>query len=267
MQRGNNYTDDPVVNVKTDSKGAGAVLEPFLRGATGFTLTPSFADADFYIVEKTLWNDGHPAGDYAAATNIAHELGHVLDLLHTYSGGSETSKADSPDYMWDLFGKTFTGYDIVNWGKNPCESAIDKVTNNLMGGNQTSQYTSPLQTGKMHRALHIYNVKKYTDCLCDTKKKWIIGKDEVWDFPFKSYNPIIIGNGQKLTVACTLEMPDGCDIIVENGGTLVIAQTGIITGGCDKAWSGSLVIRKGAQFSVEPGGKYIMQDLSKLIME
>lgn len=267
VQRGNNYSDDPEIRIITDSKGNGAVLEPFLRGATGFTLTPSFADADMYIVEKTLWNYGNPAGDYAAATNIAHELGHVLDLLHTYGGGSETNKTDNPDYMWDLFGKTFSGYDIVNWGKNPCENPTDKVTNNLLGGNQTSQYTSPIQIGKMHRALHIYNVKKYTDCHCDTKKKWVIGKDELWDFPFKSYNPITISNGNKLTVACTLEMPDGCDIIVENGGTLVIAQTGIIKGGCGKAWNGSLFIRKGAQFSVEPGGKYVMQDLSRLIIE
>ncbi len=268
QQKGFSYYDDPSVNIITDSKGNGAVLKPVLRGATGFTLTPSFIDAQMFIVEKNLWNKGKSDGDYAAATNIAHELGHVLDLLHTYnSGGTETNNPTHHNYMPDLFGSSFSGYDIINWGKDPCESPNDKVTNNLMGGNQISQYTSPMQIGKMHRALNLYNIKKYTDCNCDTKKVWSIDKNEVWDFSFKSYNPILIKKGASLFINCTLEMPDGCDIVVEKGGSLVIAETGLLTGGCNKAWNGKLIIRNGAQFTVEPGGKYFLEDLSKLIIE
>jgi len=266
-QKGFSYYDDPQINIITDSKGTGALLKPILKGATGFTMIPSFFDTDMFINEKSLWNEGNPDGDYAAATNLAHELGHTFDLLHTYNSGAETNNTINADYMPDLFGYNFTGYDIINWGKNPCENPTDKVSNNLMGGNQTSQYTSPSQIGKMHRALHLYNVKKYTDCHCDTKKKWVINKVEFWDFPFKSYNPIVVKNGCSLTIACTLEMPDGCDIVVENGGSLIITETGLLTGGCGKAWNGNLIIRKGAQLSVVPGGKYILQDLSKLIIE
>lgn len=266
-QRGSSYIDDPEVIILTDSKGTGLKLLPVLRGATGFTLTPSLQDADLYIVEKSLYNNGDPAGDYAAATNIAHELGHVLDLLHTYSGASETNNPKNNDYMWDLFGAQFSGYNTIDWGKDPCIYSYDNVSNNLMGGNQTSQYTSPMQIGKMHRALHIYNVKKYADCSCDAKKPWIISKNEIWDFNIKFYTPIVVKANATLTISCKLEMPDGCDIIVESGAQLIIEQTGTITGGCNKAWNGKLTIKKGADFTVKSGGKYVMEDLGKLIME
>jgi len=266
-QKGSLYIDDPIISFVTDSKGSGAEAMPFLRGATGFTLTPSFADADLYVIEKTLYNNGSADGDYAAATNLAHELGHVLDLLHTYIGGNETSKPKNPDYLWDIFGYTFSGFHVIDWGKDPCLSATDMVTNNLMGGNQTSQYASPLQIGKMHRALHIYNVRKYTDCTCDTKKPWLIDKDEIWDFNFKMYNPLIIKQNKTLTLDCTLEMPDGCDIIVEKNASLIIGENGHITGGCQKKWNGKLIVRKGANLIVKPGEMYNMEDMGKLIME
>jgi len=266
-QRGSSYIDDPEIIISTDSKGSGAELAALVRGATGFTLTPSFQDADLFIVEKSLYNNGNSDGDYAAATNIAHELGHVLDLLHTYSGANEANNPKNIDYLEDLFGAQFNGFHALNWGKDPCINTYDNITNNLMGGNQTSQYTSPMQIGKMHRALHIYNVNKYTECNCDVKKPWIISGNETWDFNVKMYKPVIVKANAVLTVSCKLEMPDGCDIVIENGARLIIEQSGTITGGCNKAWNGKLLIKKGAEFSVKPGGKYLMEDLSKLVIE
>ena len=136
-----------------------------------------------------------------------------------------------------------------------------------MGGNQISQYTSPMQIGKMHRALHIYNVKKYVDCTCDLKRTWVIDENEVWDFNIKMYKPIVVKSGASLTISCVLEMPDGCDIIVESGAILIIEETGILRGACNKAWNGKLIVKKDAHFSVKTGGKYLLEDLSNLIME
>ena len=266
-QKGSLFIDDPEIKFITDSKGTGVEAVAKVQGATGFTLTPSFSDVDLYVNEKSLYNDGNADGDYAAATNLAHELGHILDLLHTYSGGNETNNPANIDYMSDLFGNSFSGFNVINWGKDPCISSDDLVTNNLMGGNQTSQYASPMQIGKMHRALHIYNVKKYTDCTCDSKKPWFVDKDEIWDFNFKLYNPLIIKTDKTLTLDCMLEMPDNCDIIVENNAQLIIGENGVITGGCQKKWNGRLIVKKGAHFTVKPGGKYLMEDIGKLIIE
>lgn len=253
-QRGFSYTDTPEIIVTTDSEGHGAILEPVLQGATGFTVTPSTANADLYIIEKSLWNKGVTLGDYAAATNIAHELGHVLDLLHTYSSGSETSSVSHFNYMPDLFGIPFGGFDIIDWGRDPCLSPTDKVSNNLMGGNQISQYASPMQIGKMHRALHLFNIRKYTDCTCDLNQTHSINTTEAWDFSYRSYNPIVVTSTGSLTIQCLLEMPDNCTITVENGGSLVIMDGGNITGAASKAWNGTIHIKKGGQFVIMPGG-------------
>ncbi|MDD3877164.1 MAG: hypothetical protein PHT69_11115 [Bacteroidales bacterium] len=266
-QRGNWYCEEPQVQVLTDSHGSGAELSAVVQGATGFTTTPQLRDADMYIVQKSLWNNGNTEGDYASATNIAHELGHVLGLLHIYNQVSETRDTSQKDYLYDVFGLPFSAYHIINWGLNPCASANDLVTNNLMGGNQVSQYTSPLQIGKMHRALHTYNVKKYASCTCDTSSFWIIDQDEVWNFDIKFYKGIKVVNSSTLTINGHIEMPDACSIIVENGSQLIIGETGLITGGCHKLWNGYLQIRNEGHFIVRPGGKYLLEDLGKFRLE
>jgi len=266
--RGAGYTDDPEVYISTDSKGVGASFSLNVRGATGFTTTPNFRDSDAYIVEKSRWRGGQKKGDYASATNIAHELGHVLDLLHTYQGGSETNNTKHHDYLWDVFGIPFSGYHVLNWGKDPCASSTDLVTNNLMGGNQISEYTSPMQIGKMHRALHIYNVKKYTDCICNLNSTWFVAQDEEWDFDIKLYNSLIVHNNSTLLIDGHLEMPDACNIIIEPGSELIIGTNGKITGGCNKKlWDGTLHVKKNAKISIMQGGTFFIEDLSKFIIE
>jgi len=246
------YHDDPDVEVvSSNSKARGASLKAHVKGATGFTRTPHFTDADLYIIEKSIWNNGNAEGDYASATNIAHELGHVLDLYHTYQGGNETNNVNQYDYLVDVFGKEFLGFHLVDWGKDPCESTTDRITNNLMGGNQISQYTSPMQIGKMHRALHLYNVKKYTDCQCDLNKTWQVETNELWDFDFKLYSPIVIKKGQKLTLNATLEMPDMCDIVIEEGAELKLDTFGVIKGGCNQKWRGKIIVKNGGILTYE----------------
>ena len=267
FRRGNRYSYTPEVIVETDSEGKGAVLSAYVRGATGFTTLPDFRDRDLYIVQKSLWNEGISAGDYAAATNIAHELGHILGLMHTYLGGNETNDENHPDYLWDVFGIPFSGFHIIDWGRDPCLSPKDRVTNNLMGGNQVSKYASPLQIGKMHRALHIYNVRKYASCSCQKDKFLIVENDEAWDFDMKLYNSLRIKNESTLTLKGKLEMPDGCTIIVEEGASLIIDTQGTLTGGCNKEWNGYLIIEKNAHFKLMPGGTFFLEDLSKFIIE
>lgn len=266
-RQGHRYTEEPEVVIKTDTEGRGAAFSFNVRGATGFTTTPDLrGERDMFIVQKSRWKGGNKEGDYASATNLAHELGHVLDLLHTYQGGSETSNENHHDYLWDVFGRPFSGYHIVDWGKDACASPTDRITNNLMGGNKVSQYTSPLQIGKMHRALHIYTVKRYTDCHCDKNRKWVIDSDEEWDFDIKLYNPLHIKSGT-LTINSRVEMPDNCSVVVEPGATLIIGEEGVLTGGCRKLWDGYLHIKKDASFSVMPGGAFLMEDMGKFIID
>ena len=90
---------------------------------------------------------------------LKHELGHCLDLLHTYSGCCSPEDCQpSPDYLSDVFGPAFNSNCWLQggWNCNPYNNPL--CTSNWMGGWAGACYLSPLQIAKIHRNNHrIFN--------------------------------------------------------------------------------------------------------------
>lgn len=170
---------------------------------------------------------------------LAHEIGHCLDLLHTYEPSCchETCDASDPDYLYDLFGTNPPAYcwERGHWaceitpGENTC-------TNNIMGGNsRVNWYFSPMQIGKIHRALSIKTSRKYVDDVFDTRPMEI-RKNELWNFDIRCYSSIIVHKGATLTITGKVQLPQQASITVSRGAKLII-DGGAITGSAN-GWQG-----------------------------
>jgi hypothetical protein len=177
---------------------------------------------------------------YVNSQTLAHELGHSLDLLHTYEPSCchETCNGTDPDYLYDLFGPNPPEYCWerghfgckITPGENTC-------TNNMMGGNNLlNYYFSPMQIGKMHRALTLKSARKYVkeDTYDATPHK--IKKNEIWNFDIRWYSDIIVEPGVTLTVTGKIAMAEQAKIIVKRGATLLI-DGGMITAS-SVSWQG-----------------------------
>jgi hypothetical protein len=153
-----------------------------LGGPAAFASLPSTSPGwDSWVVQlgaSAPQSDPNFNGyDWTRANNLAHELGHVLNLMHTYSGGGASAVCTiGPDFLYDVFGTNpNTCPHLCNWGTNasvqetPGPNAV--ITNNLMGGNKDDFWISGLQAAMMHQALEQLSVKRYVatgckDCLC-----------------------------------------------------------------------------------------------------
>lgn len=210
----------------------------YCMGASGYANYPSGRDmeADSYIV--TLIRDGFDSEDYnfwPLMLHLAHELGHNLDLRHPYN--SEHCSFSHPDFLFDLF-----GFEQQSWCDNPrfncdvcfhdggwsCDltDSLTSCTNNIMGGNKSSGSITPLQMGRMNRALSMRSVRKYAWGYSD--EAFVVEYDQLWSFNKKFYQDIIINEGVTLVLTGTLEMVPEARIIISPGGRLII-QDGLIT--------------------------------------
>ena len=177
---------------------------------------------------------------YVNAQTLAHELGHCLDLFHTYNPSCchETCNAADPEYLYDLFGSNPPSFCWegggfgckITPGKNIC-------TNNIMGGNNMlNYYFSPMQIGKMHRALAIKSARKYVKEDTYTAVPHEIAQNETWNFDIRMYSDIVVKKGAVLTVNGKIFMADQSRIIVKRGASLIV-DGGIITS-AGKTWQG-----------------------------
>lgn len=125
-------------------------------------------DLDQCIITYKKYSIGS-TGYWACAGHLAHEMGHVLGLLHSYGGDSccpETCVESDPDYLDDVFGSDGINFDChhdAGWNCNPFDIG-NTCTNNIMGGTQNSGYFSPKQIGRMHRSLNTYSTMRYVKC-------------------------------------------------------------------------------------------------------
>ncbi len=167
------------------------------------------------------------SGDYAQAGQLAHEFGHNLNLLHTYYGGfaSAICNQNSQEFLQDVFlqqlPSTSNCPHTCDWFADADEYIGDDITNNLLGGNQSASYVSPMQGGQMHRSLAVQTTRKYV-----TSNKsdipLVINDVQEWDFSIKLYRDLVIENNAHLTIKCQLVMHPDAKIIVKRGGTLTI---------------------------------------------
>jgi hypothetical protein len=213
--------------------------------ASGFTFPPSTnMNQDMYIV--TFNNEALLEGDWVFAGHLSHELGHDLDLLHTYTGvggGAAICDQTNANYLFDVHG---TGTNSIcphqaGWSCDPFASG-NTCTNNMMGGTPPGFYFSPMQIQQMHRALALKAIRKYVKCEYYDNETYVdIMSNEEWDFNIKFYNSIRIKSGNTLTVKCKIIMSPGLKIIIEPGARLIL-DGGIITTECDEFWKGIEVL-------------------------
>jgi len=161
---------------KTDSTRLNELNICFTNGkygnAAGISIFPSFnMKDDMWIILLNFYHKGNDVADGNGTGTLAHEMGHVLDLLHTYNGGGApancASSANDPEYLDDVFGPwpgncPQPGPDKdFPWAFDTSSSTTDGRTNNMMGGFKSCNYFSPKQIGMMHRALTIKTPKRY----------------------------------------------------------------------------------------------------------
>ena len=152
---------------------------------------------DSWVVMLNSYNKGA----YGQSQSLAHEYGHVLDLCHTYLGGGCSANCDinHPDFLYDVFGNSpSTCPHIASWAADAFDiniSNANKITNNLMGGNQVNRWTSGLQAAKMHRALERKSVSRYLTNNCECQK--------CIAFNATGNNHVSVGNDQTLSYPVT----------------------------------------------------------------
>jgi hypothetical protein len=245
--------DPPKISI-TGGGGSGAVatVKKLAGGATGYIVNgPS--STNFSKTHHVVMLTCHEANDWIYGTTLAHELGHDIELEHTYAGEKCCRIINSvltcdKDYLSDIFGPpgtTSTCPHIANWG-DPYDNTIvnaEKITNNVMGGSSTQIYFSPMQAGQMHRTLALTSMRKYVKHGTYSPIPLEISQDETWaDFNLKLYRDLIIKSGAVLTIEKGIEMP--YLIRVKDNSTLII--------------KGTATFCKTAKIIVEPGSKLIV---------
>lgn len=199
---------------------------------------PATFDFDQRVVQSVI-----PATvNYANAQTLAHELGHCMDLFHTYEPSCchETCNTTEQDYLSDVFGASPPAncWHDGGWSCDPFATG-NTCTNNMMGGCAlVCYYFSPMQIGKMHRALSVKSLNRYT-LNAYQAQPLEVNTDQLWDFEMRLYRDVVVKSGHTLTITCKLEMPTEGKIIVEQGAKLVVDGGWITTADfSDTFWSG-----------------------------
>ncbi len=196
---------------------------------------------------------------WAFTRHVAHEIAHMLDLVHLYQNGIYCTIEDQDsdfDGLLDLFG-VIDGNDLncphgqivhpsgcppgalvvdpyINDPNDPCYT---RTTNNVMGGNyQSYLYYSPNQVGKIHKAASITNLKRFIDDCPYSSTPIGINMNETWELDIRVYNDIIVYPGRTLTITCKVEFPDDAMILIQPGGKLIL-DGGTLTSSCTM-WRG-----------------------------
>jgi hypothetical protein len=183
-----------------------------MGGASAFATLPSTNPAfDSWVVmlgsPLPQSNFNFNGADWAFSNTMAHELGHVLDLYHTYPGGGAPAVCTiGPDFLSDVFGTSpSTCPHFCDWATNAFtqEPRLPNVviTNNLMSGNKDNGSISRLQAATMHQALKHKNVKRYLATGCNDCGSCVA-------FMVRGMNHLSSGGRQPMAYA-TLDLNEG----------------------------------------------------------
>ncbi|OWY24564.1 hypothetical protein C7N43_16545 [Sphingobacteriales bacterium UPWRP_1] len=196
------------------------------------------------VIDDTYYTEIISGG--SASNNFAHELGHIVGLRHTYiSNGHATCDPADIEYLSDVFGLNSCTTPIcphtLEWDSESCNSVLGQYcSDNLMGGNNSSNHISPQQMGIIHRNISLDSrLRKYvTECGVIDPVRHITSSEE-WDFNFRVYGNIIIESGATLTISCNnLLMPEGGKIIVKRGAKLIVTEGNISAACIGTRWGG-----------------------------
>ncbi len=178
---------------------------------------------------------------------LAHELGHVIGLSHTFGCGGTTCLDD---------GISDTYYPDCNYRANGCGPTLEwfntgsacpnltgiGISNNIMGYNSCRKYLSPMQLALVHRRnITMDDKRKYIRCEPHVFNPVIIvANSAIWESSKVINANIEVEPGVVLDVRCTLYMSPHAKIIVKQGAKLIV-DGGTLTshsGGCNSFWPG-----------------------------
>ncbi|MEA2417235.1 MAG: hypothetical protein QOI58_3892 [Thermoanaerobaculia bacterium] len=121
------------------------------------TLPSTNMAQDQYIHMRNTYTGGFL--NWSTHGTLAHEMGHVLGLLHPYDGGECIPNAC--DYLSDLVCGGACPQD-GGWGTDPTAPG-NTATNNIMGGVRDSCFITDRQAARMQRALQTLSTKRYLE--------------------------------------------------------------------------------------------------------
>lgn len=181
-------------------------------------------------------------------SNLSHEVGHCLGVLHTFQGICIPSEDPSSDECEDTAPTppnldSYIDSNTCGWleGVTPeCNdilfstASLNDVRHNIMSYNHANcRYKfTPCQFQKMHdnvlqNVIHESIPPDGFDAIsCSTNdfKEYIINCNEIYDFNFdvRMHGKIVIKNGASLTIKRKTFFTESSEIIVEQGGKLIV---------------------------------------------
>ncbi|MFN3875114.1 MAG: hypothetical protein ACK4L7_04290 [Flavobacteriales bacterium] len=182
----------------------------------------------------------------------SHELGHCLDLLHTYDGSELNNNQNLlTDVFWCAQQASWCNNvsctQPYNWcafsgaaGCDPYAGDSDNCHNNLMSNNHDNRSVTNLQLGRMHRSLSFSSAARFADGY--NPIPFAPNNDPTIDVGMKLYQDLVVGTNRTVTVKCRLEMVPQASIVIKPGGRLIV-DGGTITAaaGYNEQWKGIII--------------------------
>ena len=235
--------------------------------ASGYSMLTSFnsMSLDLGVLTYQKYNNGDNVGYYATAGHLAHELLHNLYLNHTYKNSCCPDICDisNSDFLDDVFidfdtancplANKVDGCDICyHTGGFNCDpySPNNTCTNNIMGGTQYLGYFSPKQMGRIHKALKLSCIARYSYAE-NSNTVTTIDTSEHWDFNLKFYTNLSITNNSTVRVGCELLLPKDGIITIDSGSTLIFEGNTTIN-------NYSIIVKSGGNLSIKTGANVIL---------
>jgi hypothetical protein len=227
---------------------------PCIPGAWGRYNIYWAEDVSYVHTWGSMWHDWY-ADFFDHSYHVIHEYAHAVGLHHVYN--TEYTCTSHYDFLDDVFGL------CAEAGCNSCGSGncdgnqvcylrydcfwqYNTVNTPIMSAAYDIRYISPKSSGRMHRALSLYDrtfkvnnkpMHKYVKEDHSYEIPLTITENETWDFAIKMYQDIVVEQGATLTISCDVKMPIDGKIIVKPGGKLII-DGGYVTSAHNKLWQG-----------------------------
>ena len=168
-----------------------------------------------------VYERGEPAWKHA--TNLNHEIAHVLGLSHSWYRNDGCDDTPPNNNCWS-------------------SSKKRKCSNNMMDYNSSQMALTPCQIGRMHRNFHRAESKQRKLlvpiwCEEDETQSIIIDEDRQWLGSKDLMNDVIVKEGVTLEIYCRVSMAAGRKMTVEPGATLKLYNAQLHND-CGDTWEG-----------------------------